>query len=184
MILNHRFWSFQVFLLPVLVFLSAGCIFVRVTEHRVRFNKDGTGEALLRLVDIRSDAETDSALVHDFNVLMTSFADKGPKEFEKTGRRIIRQQFLTRGDTLVAEIVYAFSGPEAIEGLRMDRDQMYVVIPEEREIVKTDGTVEAWTNNTQRVVWDRDDTRIAFVVREKVMPPTRSLAGLYRSLGR
>ena len=46
-------------LLAVLVLLP-GCILIRSTEHRISVNDDGTGEAVLRLIDLRSDEMADS----------------------------------------------------------------------------------------------------------------------------
>lgn len=156
-----------------------GCIVVGTTEHRIRLNEDGSGEALLRLIDIRSDAVTDSLVRHDFNLMMAAAESAGVKEFERTGRKVSNKQFWVKGDTLLCEISYTFQNIAAIEGLRRTGDGLYLVVGEGREIVRTNGKAETWQRAEQRIVWDGDAKRLMYVIRDKALPPSRSLAALY-----
>jgi hypothetical protein len=166
------------------VFLP-GCIFVRTTDHRIHLNNDGSGQALLRLIDIRSDQVVDSLVRKDFDEMMLAYTKPGIDEFEQTGRKVTSKQFSVHGDTLILEIAYTFQRLEAVEGLRLTADGIYVAVGEGREIVRTDGKVESWKGGTKRIVWDTDENRIQYVVRETNVPPTVSLASLYRKwLGR
>lgn len=171
-------------LLMVLPLLAGGCIVIRTTEQRVKFNRDGSGEAVLRLIDIRSDAEEDSLVQRDFNIMMTSFEGEMARDFEEKGRKIVRRQFSISGDTLTAEIFYTFREYGAIEGLRVTKNEMYVVVPPERRVLRTNGKVGSWGSNASRVSWDRDAQRISFAIQEKSIGSTRSLAALYRSYGK
>jgi hypothetical protein len=156
-----------------------GCLLVGTTEVRVRLNDDGSGEAVMRLVDIRSDAESDSAVVHDFQVLMSSLDQREVPDFEAHGRKVTRKQFLVQGDTLIAEVVYTFTSVEAVEGLRVRDDEMYLVVGEGRDLVKTNGKVRTGEKGAIRVVWAKDAKRLMYQIREKSIPPSRSLAPLY-----
>lgn len=160
--------------------LLPGCLLIRTTEHRIRLNPDGSGEALLRLVDIRSDALTDSAASYDFAVMMTSFQTGGVKEFESTGRKITGKRMFVRGDTLNAEITYAFPTLDAVEVLRKTGDEIFIVVTPEREILRTNGKVVAGENNARRIVWSMEAERLSYVIRERVLPPSVSLAERYR----
>lgn len=161
------------------VLMFAGCIQVGTTEHRVVFNDNGSGEALLRLIDIRSDETSDSAVAHDYKVMMDSFQGDAVKDFEQTGRKVLSKQFMVRSDTLVAEIRYSFTERGVIEGLRVTKDEMYIVVQQEREVVKTNGKVQSWMKNAVRIVWPRDERRLMYVVRERSLPPSISLASYY-----
>lgn len=172
------------FLLATAVLLLPGCILIRTTDHRIRVNSDGTGDAVLRMIDLRSDGTTDSAIVGDVNRLVTMFNDSGPMLFEQNTRKIQRKQFLVQGDTLSVEIVYNFQDLRAIEGLRVTPDNLYLVVEQQREIVKTNGSIEPWMEGARRIVWDRDATRILYTIREKFMPDTRPLAKWYREFVR
>ena len=164
----------------LVLLLLPGCLLIRTTEHRIRLNADGSGEALLRLVDIRSDALTDSAARYDFAVMMTSFQEGGVKEFESTGRKITGKRMFVRGDTLNAEITYAFPTLDAVEVLRKTGDEIFIVVTAEREILRTNGKVAAGENNARRIVWSAGAERLNYVIRERILPQSVSLAEWYR----
>jgi hypothetical protein len=158
----------------------SGCILIRVTDHRVKVNRDGTGEAALRLIDLRSNADSDSLVGEEFKRLMAACTDSGLHSFAQNTRKVIGSQFIVRGDTLSLEVDYSFQDLQAVEGLRIARENMYVVVPQGREIVRTNGTVENWIENGKRIVWDREASRLLYVIREKNLPSSVSLARWYR----
>jgi hypothetical protein len=163
-----------------LVLMLPGCLVIRTTEHRVKIYEDGSGEALLKLIDVRSDGVTDSAVVHDFEVMMSSFETGGVTDFEKPGRKVMDKLMYTRGDTLIAEISYAFRSLDALEGLRITPDEMYVVVSSEREIVRTNGRIKPGDDNTRKISWKRGATQISYVIRERQVPPSVPLGTYYQ----
>ena len=177
-----RFAS-RVTLTAAMALLMPACLLVRTTEHHIKLNKNGGGEALMRLVDIRSDARTDSLVARDYAVMLASIQNEGVTEFEKGGRKVKSKLFYAGGDTLSAEIVYTFPNLDQIEGLKVRKDELFVVVNEGREIVRTNGSVRSWIKNGHRIVWPRDATRLSYVITESSLPPSVSLASLYRQFG-
>ena len=161
-----------------------GCLFVRTTEHRIQFHKDGGGEAMVRMIDIRSDAESDSAVNADFRTLMDAYVERGLKDFEEPGREVTGKRLVVRGDTLMGEITYNFVSWTNIEGLRATKDEFSIVIPAQREVVKTNGSVQDAHGGAHRIVWDRDENRLMYQVRELRVPPSESLASRYVAAAR
>ncbi len=168
----------------ILAVILSGCVVVRTTEHRIKLNEDGSGEGLLRLIDLRSDETDDSLVQRDFTQMMKTYDKYGIEEFEQNGRKITRKQFSVRGDTLILEISYVFPKLEAVEGLHVTKEGLFMAVGEGREIVRTNGKVEEVKPGVQRITWDSDAQRLMYVIREKTMPPGRSLAELYRKSGR
>ena len=162
----------------VMVTLPA-CIVVGKTEHRVEFSGGGTGKAWLRLTDIRSDGDTDSSRMRDFTIMMDSFEKEGIGDFEKGGRKVTDKRFIVHGDTLSAEIEYTFASKADIEGLNISEEEMYIIVPEGRDVVWTNGRIGTWERGTMRIVWDLDATSLVYHVREKHLPSSVSLAPLY-----
>ena len=170
-------------LVPLAAFITGtlmqGCLLVRTTEHRIRIYDTGGGEAYMRLGDIRSDGVTDSARVRDFGVMMASSEEEGVKDFERNGRKITSKRFLVSGDTLSAEITYTFMQLETLEGIKIKDDEIFVVVNEGREIVRTNGKIQPWERGAQRIVWPLEAKRLMYIIRERSLPPSASLAGLY-----
>ncbi len=171
-------------LLTPLILLTAGvflqgCLLVRTTEHRIKLNDGGGGEAYMRLTDIRSDGVTDSARIRDFGVMMSSAELDGIKDFERNGRKVTSKQFMVNGDTLSAEITYTFTQLEMIEGIKIKDEEIFVVVNDGRDIVRTNGKIKSWERGSQRIVWPIDTKRIMYQIRERSLPPSVSLSELY-----
>jgi hypothetical protein len=170
--------------LLILVAIVPGCIIVRTTEHWITLHKDGSGEALLRLVDLRSDGVTDSAVVRDYGIMMGDLEKNGYGDFEKSTRKVTGARFFVHGDTLGVDVRYTFRALAAVEGLRVTNDELYMIIPPGKEIVRTNGSVSESERNTERITWARNAEHLMYVVRERRLPPSVSLAPLYLKYGR
>ncbi len=114
--------------------------------------------------------------------MMSSFDQEGAKDFEENGRKLTSKRLFTRNDTLFAEIGYTFTGLGAIEGLHVTDEELYLVVNDSRDVVRTNGRVEGWQKTSQRIVWNRDVGRLLFQIREKSLPPSTSLARFYEGL--
>jgi hypothetical protein len=179
----HRVTNIRVTCLAVLLLLLPGCIIIRTTDHRIRLNKDGSGEGTIRLVDIRTDARTDSVALGDFATLIAAFNKDSVTDFERDGRKITRKQLVVHGDTLIAEVTYTFPSLGAVEGIHSKGDEIFVVVGDDREVVRTNGKIDSWKEKNSRIVWEKDAKRLQYVIREKALPPTRSLAAFYVKYG-
>ena len=174
-----RFVHQTLLILLLAVSLWPGCILIRTTEQRITLNADGTGEAVLRLIDLRSDETADSLVQRDFTNMMSSFEKDAVRDFEQRGRTITAKRMFTRADTLIAEVVYTFTSLQAIEGLHVTDEELYVVVNENCEVVRTNGAVALGTDGGQRISWKRNAPRLFFQIRERALPPGTSLARLY-----
>jgi hypothetical protein len=170
--------------LLLLAFAFSGCILIRTTEHRVKLKEDLSGEATMRLIDLRSDGTADSTVEEDFRIMMSSFEGEGIKDFEKEGRKVTDRRFVVSGDTLSAEISYTFSHFGAVEGLHITKDEIYVLVGEGREVPKTNGKLTPGADKTTRIVWARSARRLLYQIMEKDLQPSVSLAQLYLKYSR
>jgi hypothetical protein len=174
-----RFLRRTPLILVFAVSLWPGCILIRTTEHRITLNPDGTGEAVLRLIDLRSDETVDSLVQRDFTIMMSSFEKDAVRDFEQRGRTITAKRMFTRTDTLIAEVAYTFTSLQAIEGLHVTDQELYVVVNENCEVVRSNGTVVAGARGGQRIIWKRSAPRLLFQIRERNLPPSTSLTRYY-----
>lgn len=165
----------------VLALLLNGCLLVRTTEHRMTLNGEGGGDALLRLVDIRSDADTDSGRALDYAELEDILADSTLRGFVTPGRAVTGRRLQLRGDTLIAEVTYRFDAAEAVEGLSLQRGGYTVTVASHRELVGTNGSVETLRDGSLRIAWPPDARTLQYTVSERAPDPGVSLAPWYRA---
>jgi hypothetical protein len=168
------------FAAALLLLGASGCLEVRTTEHRIRINDDGTADHALRLIDIRSDATTDSGAGKDYRELVRSMKEELPKEFELKERRILDTKLYARGDTLIGEISYAVREISLIEGLRITKEALYVAVSPEREILRTNGKIVPGEKGASWIVWELDARRIFYVLREREWGTGRMLGPWHR----
>lgn len=157
----------RILTLAVPAFIALGCLEIRTTEHRIRVNEDGSGDHSLRLIDLRSDAVGDSAIGADYRGLIAGFENELDKEFDVKGRKITEKKLYARGDTLIGELTYTVREISHIEGLRVTEKELFVNIGPEREIVRTNGKISAGERDQTKITWDRDATRLLYVIRER-----------------
>lgn len=163
-----------------LVLALPGCLLVRTTEHIITLKADESGEGIIHLIDIRSDARSDSLVRRDFDELMKAYGAKKVNEFEQYGRRITSKRLRLVGDTLMAEITYTFGFLGAIDGLRATKEEIIFVFGPGREVVRSNGKTSRTENDGTRITWKRDAERLLYEVRERELPQSTSLAFLYR----
>lgn len=156
-----------------------GCLIVGTTEHTIRVQQNGSGEALLRLVDIRSDGVTDSLIAADLEELLHMRDAEFVPEFEREGRLISSKKLRVAGDTLIAEVAYTFNGLGAIEALSVRPEEVLLFVSAEREIVETNGTVADRPGGGWTIAWPRNERRLHYVIRERPPIAGVSLAPLY-----
>lgn len=178
----HSRASVALLLVLAVAIIVPGCIVIRTTEHRISVNEDGSGEAVLRLGDLRSDEMADSLVQRDFRIMMSSYEKEGAEQFSRQGRTITEKKLYTIADTLYAEIGYRFGQLAALEGMHVTTNEIYVVVPATRHVVRTNGKVQPWTGDAVRIVWKSDARRLLYQITENSLPPSTSLARLYRAL--
>jgi hypothetical protein len=171
-----------VLLVLAVIMALPGCIVIRTTEHRISVNEDGSGEAVLRLIDLRSDEMADSLVQHDFRIMISSYEKEGAEQFSRQGRTITGKRMYTVADTLVAEIGYRFEQIASLEGMHVTGDEVYVVVPATKHVARTNGKIQPWTRDAVRIVWKRDARRLLYQITENSLPPSTSLARFYRAM--
>jgi hypothetical protein len=167
--------------LLIAALLAQGCVVIRSTEQRVWFKNDGSGEGVMRLIDIRSDETTPEGVKADFESVMKLYLQTGLEDFENSGRKVTGKNLYVSGDSLIAEIRYTFTNVAALDEMRFNNEETFVVVPAGKVIVRHNGSVESYYGDSQRIVWDRDTPRVMYQVAEQNLPKSTSLASLYLS---
>jgi hypothetical protein len=164
--------------------LFPGCLLIRTTEMHISIEENGGANVKMVLSDIRSDAPTDSERVRDYGIMMASLSAEGLHDLEEREElTFLDKKFFLRGDTLDAEVLYAVHRVETIEGLRTTADEFSVLVSRDREILSTNGRIERMSKTEQRIVWPPTARELSYVIRERSVSSSVSLASDYRKYG-
>ncbi|HEY4644015.1 MAG TPA: hypothetical protein VIH68_04785 [Bacteroidota bacterium] len=168
----------------VLFFAAAlginGCILVSAVDHQIRVNGNGSGVAVITFLDLRSDGLDDSTYFDDMNVLLDLLGREEIEEFEKDGKEILKKEFLLSGDTLSLRVEYEFKNLQTIEGVRETNEEIFFVVNESRQIVRTNGNIKGDPSGGKRMVWQTGSRFLSYLVKDAIPPKGRSLAQAYR----
>jgi len=172
-------WSALAGLLLVL----PGCLLVEHMEHRVERQADGSALVTVRYVDLRSDGETDSAVVRDLEILLDSFASAGEGEPLSPGGRMLEKHIGLQGDTLVVEVLLRAPDLTAVEGFLFQEGHPTVIVPQGQRITWTNGAVSRWLEGSLRIQWSDTSSHLDFDLKPTYSTKGRSLAPLFRERG-
>jgi len=166
-----------------LLLVLPGCLLVGHMEHRVERQADGSALVSVRYIDLRSDGETDSALVYDLEVLLDSFASAGEGERLSPGERMLEKHIGLQGDTLVVEVLLHAPDLPAVEGFLIQEGLPTVIVPQGQWITWTNGAVSRWLEGSLRIQWSDTSSHLAFDIEPTYSTNGRSLAPLFRERG-
>ena len=166
--------------LLALLLLAPGCLLVGRTEHRVEVLSDGSALVTVRYIDLRSDGETDSAVVQDLDILLDSFASASAGEHLPQAVLVMEKHLGLQGDALVAEIHLRSPDLATVEGFHLQGGRPTVIIPEGQWITWTNGAVSRWSEGSMRIQWSDTSSHLEFDIQPIQSTEARSLAPLYR----
>lgn len=167
-------------LLVVLILGFHGCITVSAVEHRIKVNPDGSGIAVIKFLDFRSDAVNDSAYTEDLNQLLDILGQERIEEFEKGGKKILKKELYLSRDSLSLRVEYEFRSLQSIDGIRVSADKIFFVVDESRRVVSTNGEIENQNGSSKRMVWKAGARYFSYLIEDADPPQGRSLSQAYR----
>lgn len=167
-------------LLVVAILGFHGCITVSAVEHRIKVNPDGSGIAVIKFLDFRSDAVNDSAYTEDLNQLLDILGQERIEEFEKGGKKILKKELYLSRDSLSLRVEYEFRSLQSIDGIRVSADKIFFVVDESRRVVSTNGEIENQNGGGKRMVWKAGARYFSYLIEDAVSPQGRSLSQAYR----
>lgn len=164
----------------LLLLAVPGCLLVGHTQYRAEILPDGAARVVVRYIDLRSDGETDSAVVRDLDILLDSFRTSGEGEHLPPGMLLVEKHLGLQGDTLVAEVLLEATDLADMEGFSRQNGLPTVIVPAGQQITWTNGAVSRWHEGGLRIQWSDTARSIEFDVQPTNSSGARTLAPLYR----
>jgi hypothetical protein len=147
----------------LLITQVTGCIVFHSVSYEVNVNDDGTGNAMLIIEDINTDATTKVTIDEDVKSILEhglksqSFVD----DMKAEGKIITSRNVIVEKEKLNAVVLYEFSEISRVEGLQFDDPYYYLTIPAEDSIISSNGQITK-TSEYKRIVWDKSIKTLKF----------------------
>ncbi|MEK9136179.1 MAG: hypothetical protein AAB393_03575 [Bacteroidota bacterium] len=107
-----------------------GCLTVESKEYRIKLKSDHSGEAVIKFVNIMSEADDTVDISNDdFQQLMEFYIQGNQLENENPGFHSVKKRLFEENDVLCGEITFSFDSLAAVRIFKYDGDSpfMYAV---------------------------------------------------------
>ncbi|MBK7378775.1 MAG: hypothetical protein IPJ03_07180 [Ignavibacteriales bacterium] len=162
--------------------LLSGCLQFKTVSYEVTMFTENSGEVIIQINDIRSDAETDEAFEEDKTALFETIL--GSQQFiddmNNEGKFISSRDLFVENGKLNGKGVYRFDEIGKVEGMVYDDEFYYITFEPLDSIVSTNGQIFI-TDQYKRIVWDKSFKTLKFEMLSNAfeLESYRELASFY-----
>lgn len=116
-----------IFVLFFSVLLFSGCLTTEHKEYRLKINKDGSGKAVIKHVNILSqkDGEKDQSF-KDFAELVTDYVEGNRLQDDYPNAKMLSKKLFEENNMLMGEFELEFDGIETFKLYKFDDDSPYM----------------------------------------------------------
>lgn len=143
--------------------MLSGCLQFKTVSYEVTMFTENSGEVLIRINDIRSDAETDEAFEEDKTALFETML--GSQQFiddmNDEGKFISSRELFVENEKLNGKGKYRFDEIGKVEGMVYADGFYYITFEPSDSIVSTNGQIFI-TDQYKRIVWDKSFKTLKF----------------------
>lgn len=143
--------------------ILSGCLQFKTVSYEVTLFTENSGEVIIQINDIRSDAKTDEAFEEDKTALFETIL--GSQQFiddmNNEGKFISSRDLFVENGKLNGKGVYRFDEIGKVEGMVYDDEFYYITFEPLDSIVSTNGQIFI-TDQYKRIVWDKSFKTLKF----------------------
>lgn len=155
--------------MPALLFLITISFFLKgcLTFHRISYElileDELNGNGVIKVYDIRSDAETNKEFEEDKKTLFEyMLKDKQfLTDMKNEGKQITSRRLFAEDDKLNGEAEFNFDDIRKVEGIAFEDGFYYITMELEDSIYSTNGEIII-SDNFKRIVWDKNTETLFF----------------------
>ncbi|MDO8548954.1 MAG: hypothetical protein Q7S39_02225 [Ignavibacteria bacterium] len=147
----------------IVSFFLSGCLTFHRISYELNLEDDLKGKGIIKIFDIRSDAETDEEFEEDKNTLFeyTLKSEQFLTDMQNEGKDITSRRLYVKDDLLHGEAKFNFDDIRKVEGIAFEDDFYYITMELEDSIYSTNGEV-IFSDDFKRIVWDKSTKTLLF----------------------
>jgi len=144
-------------------FVLSGCLTFHRISYELNLDDDLKGKGIIKVFDIRSDAETEEEFEEDKNTLFDYiYKSEGfISDMHNEGKDITSRRLYVKDDLLHGEVRFSFDDIRKVEGIATEEGFYYLTMELEDSIYSTNGEV-ILSNEYKRIVWDKSAKTLLF----------------------
>lgn len=144
-------------------FIFSGCLTFHRISYELNLENDLEGRGVIKVYDIRSDAETEKDFEEDKNSLFDYMhkSDEFISDMLREGKDITSRRLYIKDNLLNAEVKLNFDDIRNVEGVSFEEDYYYLTLDLEDSVNATNGKV-IYSDDFKRIVWDKNVKTILF----------------------
>jgi len=144
-------------------FFLSGCLTFHRISYELNLDDDLKGKGIIKVFDIRSDAETEEEFEEDKNTLFDYiYKSEGfISDMHNEGKDITSRRLYVKDDLLHGEVRFNFDDIRKVEGIASEEGFYYLTMELEDSIYSTNGEV-ILSDEYKRIVWDKSAKTLLF----------------------
>jgi len=146
-----------------LIISTQGCLVFHSVSYEVKLDNEKSGNVVVMVNDIRSDAVNTSELEEDknqlFNFLLKS--DDFIQQMKEEGKMITDRRLFNSEGKLKGNINYTFNDISDVEGIVYEETFYFLTLGVDDSVISTNGELIK-SKNYKRIMWDSSLTVLKF----------------------
>jgi hypothetical protein len=144
-------------------FIFPGCLTFHRISYELTLENDLKGEGIIRVYNIKSDAETDEEFDDDKKTLFDYMLKSGEfiSDMENEGKEITSRRLYIKDDLLHAEVKFTFEDVRKVEGIAFEEGFYHLTMELKDSIYSTNGEV-IFSDDYKRIVWSSNEKTLLF----------------------
>jgi hypothetical protein len=155
--------TYQIIIFISLSFLFSGCLTFHRISYELNLDDELKGKGIIKIYDIRSDAEDDKEFEEDKTALFDYIykSEKFISDMKNEGKDIASRRLFVKDDLLNGEVRINFDDVRKVEGISFEDDFYYMTMDLEDSIYSTNGEI-IYSDEYKRIVWDKNVKTLLF----------------------
>ncbi len=146
-----------------LSFFLSGCLTFHRISYELNLEDELKGKGIIKVYDIRSDAESDEEFEEDKTTLFDYIykSEKFISDMKNEGKDITSRRLYVKDDLLNGETRINFDDITKVEGIAYEDGFYYMTLDLEDSIYSTNGEI-IYSDEYKRIVWDKNVKTLLF----------------------
>lgn len=153
----------QFLIIFISILFLPGCLTFHRISYQLTLKDEFSGTGIIKVYDIRSDAETDAEFEDDKKTLFKFIlnSEQFLTEMNNEGKNISSRKLYKEDNLLNGETLFSFNDIRQVEGISFEDGFYFITMELEDSIYYTNGEI-IFSDEFKRIVWDQNIETLIF----------------------